>query len=348
MAVEGIRPVRDANYYLSEESLTIPTFEGKLAKILGIQGQAIDTATFLNLFNGYTTDQDGNRATKLPKYMHPDRRGAFEITLNLPKCGSVVGMIGEDSRVKDLVHQTAQDLARFIERESVVRVRRKETWGEERKPANLAWTIFTHPVSRANDPHLHAHVVFFNLSYDGRERTFKALETGYIDQRKLGDIAHKSMVKGFRQLGYKVRDNGKDYQVVGVPAEVKAVFSSRHDQIKEKEREYDDRATKAGNKVMSQKERGKLSVYDRPEKVTTPISALRNNWVSKLTKEQYRAVGFVVRKALSSLEQSRWADSLRNHFHKLYHSATQEQSIERVQSVGAYEDRGEARGGIER
>src|SRR5438105_895118 len=103
MAVESPRPVRDAGYYLNEASLTLPKFEGNLAKLLGIEGQPVDRATFLNLFNGYTTDENGNPDNRLPKYMHPERRGAFDITLNLPKTASIVKEIGDDTRISDVM-----------------------------------------------------------------------------------------------------------------------------------------------------------------------------------------------------------------------------------------------------
>ena len=47
MAVECIRPVRNASYYLQEPSLTVPTFFGNGAKILGIDGKPVVVETTL-------------------------------------------------------------------------------------------------------------------------------------------------------------------------------------------------------------------------------------------------------------------------------------------------------------
>src|SRR5438270_5548 len=84
MALEQFRPVSNGVYYLSEPTLNTPRFEGNGAKLLGIQGEAITPASFLNLFDGYLLN--GDEAIKLPDYIRHDRRGAFEMTANLPKC----------------------------------------------------------------------------------------------------------------------------------------------------------------------------------------------------------------------------------------------------------------------
>ncbi len=95
MAVEAPRAVRDPLYYFGEEPNNVPVWEGNGARILGIHGQEVDQATFLNLYAGYTT-RDGQRDMRLPRYMRDDRRGALEMTFNNPKSDSLLRELAGD------------------------------------------------------------------------------------------------------------------------------------------------------------------------------------------------------------------------------------------------------------
>ena len=296
MAVEQIRPVRDAGYYFEEPSLTVPTYQGNLSKILGIEGQPITAESFNQLFAGYSPD-----GVRLPKYMREDRRGALEVTVNMPKCASVLGQLAGDSRIGGVLNDVAGEVAAYLQKESCVRVSKGEFKGMDRKPDNLAWSVFTHPASRAGDPHLHAHVVFFNLSYDRAEKTYKAVETGYVDQKQMGVIANRAMMKGLRQLGYKVQEKGKEFEIVGVPAEVKAEFSSRHSQIKEIERNY---------ATASPKAKGKLSLYHRPEKAVKPPEERKETWLTRITHDQFSHLADLVKRARDAVRKSRMKRNL--------------------------------------
>jgi conjugative relaxase-like TrwC/TraI family protein len=309
MAMEMIRVVRDPNYYLEEASINTPTFEGNGAKLLGISGEPITPESFTRVFNGYTPE-----GIRLPKYMHPHRRGAFEITVNLPKCGSVMNQLAQDSRIDEVLGKAADAVALTVQKHARVKVTKKSEvekskakmpkgWKyPERKPDNLIWVSFDHAASRAGDPHRHRHMVFMNLSYDRQEKTWKGIELRYVDQPALSKLFRDETIKGLRQLGYKVKPQGKEYEIVGVPAEVKAEFSRRHNQIKEIEREYDSRST---GKPMSSKERSKLSLYHRPEKALVATEERRASWLSRISPQQFSQLTDLVRKAKDAVVKAR-------------------------------------------
>jgi conjugative relaxase-like TrwC/TraI family protein len=314
MAVEQIRPVRDPNYYLAEPTLNAPTFRGNGARLLGIEGETVTPHAFTSLFAGYTPE-----GVRLPKYMHRDRRGAFEVTVNLTKCGSIMGMLAGDSRVQGVLEGVGEQVAGYIEKNARVRVTKRSEvekskakmpkgWKyPERKPENLVWAGFVHPTSREGDPHLHLHLVFYNLSLDRQEGTWKAIETRYIDQPQMGELARKATIKGLRQLGYKVRSDGKQFEIVGVPAEVKAEFSRRHKQIREIESEYQQRA---GGKAMSSKERSKLSLYRRPSKAVVDLRQRHKQWLSRLSPDQFRRLTNLVKAAREAVRSARMRRNL--------------------------------------
>jgi conjugative relaxase-like TrwC/TraI family protein len=312
MAVETPRTVGNAEYYLEETPLTEPKWKGEGAKLLGLEGQPLDRETYLNLFAGYTTDADGNRDKKLPKYMHPERRGAIELTVSLPKDVSIANLVGQDQRIDEVFHKAVQAVADEVERQALVKTTKQEDSEKYRRTGNLVYTVFDHSSSRASDPHRHAHLVFMGLSYD--RGTWKSIELGMIgvwqsNLEKAGqlltgekpkgfavltDVFNNTMRKGLNELGYKTKADGRSFKIVGFPAEVKGVFSSRNGEIKEREAEW---AAKKGQPLTG-KAKGKLSVIDRPEKPSdTPLPERRKGWLARLNHGQFKAVASVVKKA---------------------------------------------------
>jgi conjugative relaxase-like TrwC/TraI family protein len=337
MATEQVRPVRDANYYLQEHSLTEPRFEGKGAKLLGIDGVSLDTdegrKIYLNLFDGYTTDDQGDRDKKLPKYMHSDRRGAFDLTTNNPKDVSIVNLVGGDRRIDAVILEARKAVSDEVERQARVRVTKKSEveaskakmpkgWKRpERRPENLVMVWFDHSSSRLEDAHRHGHLWIANVSYDKQEKTWKALELGHLDQQKIADIYRDTMRKGLHQLGYKTEREGKEYRITGFPAEVKGVFSQRGNGIVEMRQEMEART----GKPMSAKAKSKLPVYDRPEKpADKPLPERQKSWRDRLSPGQLKAVFSFVNKAKAVVKSrglgsafSRWQSDISRHASKL-------------------------------
>ncbi|MFO0906819.1 MAG: MobF family relaxase [Isosphaeraceae bacterium] len=349
MAVEFDNPVRDPDYYLREANLVESKFEGKAAAIIG---QEWSREAFLNLYHGYTTNDQGERDKKLPRYMHPDRRGAFDITFNLPKCVSITKELGTDSRIGDVLTKARNAAMKEVERQVDVR-------SPFIKSGNLVWTAFRHAASRAGDPHVHDHVVVFNLSRDPIKRSWKAIELRYIDRERIGEIYRDETIKGLNELGYKTRRVGREFEIVGVPAEVKAMFSSRHQDIDAREKEYEagahefrkkkavekgmspEAAERMPAKRVSAKAKQKLSVYDRPDKSPDmPLEDRRKGWLAQMTDHQRRAVKAVVKKARDTVwertDLARWKDRIAGYASKLRSHAMfhEQETLERSRDHG--------------
>ena len=54
----------------------------------------------------------------------------------------------------------------------------------DRTTGNLALAVYEHDTSRELDPQLHTHAVAANLTYDGAEARWKALQAGGIYERR--------------------------------------------------------------------------------------------------------------------------------------------------------------------
>lgn len=290
MAVETARAVRDPEYYLRESSLTEPVFALNGARILGIDG-TWDERTFLNLYNGYTTGEDGERDKKLPRYMHPDRRGAFELTVNSPKDVSTLNLVGGDGRIDGVMRDTYLAVAKEVERQALVRSNKK-TGCQYDHSNNLICNIFDHSSSRLGDPHRHGHLVFENLSLHGK--SWKAIELGYLDYPKLTEITNRTMRQGLNKLGYKTVKDKNSFRVVGFPWDVKVVYSQRNAGIKELEAAFE---AKKG-KPLTGKAKGKLSLVSRPEKPDDrPLKERVKDWKSRISARQLTSIRSMVSKA---------------------------------------------------
>ena len=302
MGVSTARPISDPNYYLREQSLVPVRWDGNASKTLGIYGQPVDPQVFLNLHDGYTT-RDGQRDVKLPRYMHPERRGSFDVTVNLPKCVSLMHAMG-DSRIVEVLTDSMDAVKREIEKQAWTRC----PWERNN---NLAMAGFVHGGSRADDPHLHGHIVFQNLALSSKG--WKAIELGRnVDWEGIGKKAADVQVKGLRECGYRVKRSGQEFEIVGVPAEVKARFSKRGEAIQERAEEYE----RLKGAPLSPKAKGKLSVQGRPEKSEISHEERQAGFMAQVSDEERAELNKVYLRSRHRVNGERWSTNARMAFER--------------------------------
>lgn len=333
MAIESPQPVKDPHYHYGEASLTPPVFFGNGAERLGIAGMRADTPegkqVYMNLFEGYTTGNDGERIDVL-HYRRKDRRGAFQYVITDPKDPSILREIGGDTRIDGLREKARAAAADYIERNAEVKVTKKSELGKvkpkvgrlvRRKTDNLVMVMWTHGATRDGDPSNHGHLVVFNISHDQKESVKKGIELYHVGTAKVAKVYRDAMKKGLNELGYKTRPKGNEYEIVGVPAEVKAPFSSRTNRINERIEDFEQ---KKGIKLMPEAKR-KFSKFDIPEKQPNIThEERRKGWIARLTTPQFKAIVGVVSKAMAVVRQrildrdfSRWQGDISRHASKL-------------------------------
>jgi len=88
-----------------------------------------------------------------------------------------------DPRLLEAHQEAVRELAAEMERLAATRVRQHGA-DENRVTGNLAIAAYQHDTSRELDPQLHSHLVAANLTYDGAEGRWKALQASDIYEQR--------------------------------------------------------------------------------------------------------------------------------------------------------------------
>jgi conjugative relaxase-like TrwC/TraI family protein len=237
------------DYYLSE-SENYGRWQGQGAEMLGLkEGSVIAKQDYDRLCENKRPD-DGSKLTMRNKW---NRRVAYDFTFSVPKDVSVLAYTTGDQRIIDAFHESCRYTMHEVEHDACVRDRKHGADGD-RKSGNLVIAEFRHDTSRpvgANvpDPHLHAHYVVFNASFDPVEKKFKAVQFGELkrDGPYYQEIQINRFAYSMRELGYPLAASRNGfYRVEGLPTLVTKNFSKRSAQI---EQEIARRGLAKGSKL---------------------------------------------------------------------------------------------------
>ncbi|MEZ5933229.1 MAG: MobF family relaxase [Alphaproteobacteria bacterium] len=228
--------VADGSYYLDAENyydadaLGDPQWIGKAASVLGftgpVDGHAYEEMCQGNLPNG----------TTLGKLVDGERQHApgWDLTFSAPKSVSIVALVGGDRRLVDAVNHAAREAVTWMEENAACSRFTEDGKSVSRHTGNLAVAMFTHDLTRAQDPQLHVHAVAMNAtqgpngewrSLDSRHFYWLSKEGGFRFQQALALLV--------RKLGYEIEvDTTKGtFEIAGVPRAMIETFSTRSKQI---------------------------------------------------------------------------------------------------------------------
>jgi conjugative relaxase-like TrwC/TraI family protein len=164
------------------------------------------------------TGQDLGRRYRTYKVAEEGKRrhpvAGYDLTFSIPKSASVlwgVSDAGTQAIIADAHHLAVAETIEFLEREVIA------TRGGARGPnggvaqldvTGVIATAFDHYDSRANDPHLHTHVVISNrvkATCDGQWRTIDGAPAAHLDGGRLrtprGDLQRPPHPHPRRRLG---------------------------------------------------------------------------------------------------------------------------------------------------
>ncbi len=176
-----------ANDYYSENEKVIGTWIGQGAELLGLEGEVR-----MEQFDSIRQGLDPSSGEFLRPRQSADRfngegertsaaRSLYDFTVSAPKSVSIQSMI--DPRLLEAHEQAVREMAREMEGLAAARVRQNGA-DENRTTSNLVIAQYRHDSSRELDPQIHTHLVAANLTYDGAESRWKALQASEIyDQR---------------------------------------------------------------------------------------------------------------------------------------------------------------------
>src|ERR1700674_4953838 len=234
-------------------------------------------------------------------------RHLYDFTLSAPKSVSVVAALGEDDRLVQ-AHQHAVEAAlQELEAASAGRVRR-EGANENRVTGNLVLAVYHHDTSRELDPQLHTHAVAGNLTYDGTEGRWKALQASeiYAQRAYLTEVYRNSLAHQVRALGYDLDDvhnaRGRDlgFEIRGVSQELLRTYSQRSQQ---RDQAIEAFTEKTGRRP-SDNEVAILVRDSRPDKLMEISTAdVKQRQFVRLTPEQTHALTELRQQALESVRE---------------------------------------------
>src|SRR5208282_6149692 len=133
--------------------------------------------------------------------------------------------------------KAVQEALKELEGQSASRVR-MDGANENRDTGNLVLSVYHHDTSRELDPQLHTHAVAANLTYDGAEDRWKALQASNIYEQRayLTEVYRNALAREVCSLGYEIEDRrsskGKNlgFEIKGVSDELLAKYSQRSEQ----------------------------------------------------------------------------------------------------------------------
>jgi conjugative relaxase-like TrwC/TraI family protein len=161
-------------------------------------------------------------------------RAGWDAVISAPKSVSLTALVGGDEAVaaayRESVIVTVDELERSVQARSRTPVETTRNWA-----AALFEHDSTRPVGEYAAPHLHTHVVFFNMTEtaSGRIRPVDACQLfksqRYATAVYLSELAHR-----LQDLGYRIdrKSNGQP-EIHGYTAEYLRASSPRHQQIVE-------------------------------------------------------------------------------------------------------------------
>jgi ATP-dependent exoDNAse (exonuclease V) alpha subunit len=166
---------------------------------------------------------------------------------------------------------------------------------ENRVTGNLVLAVYHHDTSRELDPQLHTHAVAGNLTYDGREGRWKALQASdiYAQRAYLTEVYRNVLAHEVQALGYDVDDRqlrrGRDigFEIRGVHEELLWRFSQRSEQ---RDQAIEAFTEKTGRRPTDN-EVAILVRDSRPDKLIEISSAeVKQRQISRLMPEEARTL----------------------------------------------------------
>ncbi|MBN1567409.1 MAG: relaxase domain-containing protein [Acidobacteria bacterium] len=229
--------------YYSENEHVIGCWHGRGAELLGLSGE-VNSADFESVRQACHPDtgeflrqrQSADR-TSLDGKTQSRGRNLYDFTISAPKSVSIMATLGGDKRLLQAHQKAVDDALKELETHAATRVRLGGSQSD-RTTGNLVIAVYHHDTSRELDPQLHTHAVASNLTYDGQEGRWKALQASGIYERRayLTEVYRNSLACRMRQLGYEIenRRGGKGldcgFEIRGVPEALINKYSRRSKQ----------------------------------------------------------------------------------------------------------------------
>lgn len=199
------------------------------------------------------------------------RQPGWDLTFNAPKDVSLLWALGGSALSKAI--QRAQERAvraaiDYLEQEAAFT--RRGRGGARSEPVGIVCAAFEHGTSRAQDPHLHTHVLLLNagLRADGSWGTVRSSDF-YQHKMAAGALYRIELASELIKLGVGLLPGEVAFEVKGVAEESRALFSKRRQQIE---------AAMADLGVSGARAAGFIAKFTRQRKGHASREELRDLW----------------------------------------------------------------------
>jgi conjugative relaxase-like TrwC/TraI family protein len=233
------RHLEHSDYYAEGEHV-IGHWRGRGAELLGLKGD-VRSGDFESLRQGLDP-QTGEflRQRKSADRVSADGtaqshgRHLYDFTISAPKSVSVMAILGGDQRLIEAHQKAVAEALRELEAYADTRVRQGRA-NKDRRTGNIVIAAYHHDTSRELDPQIHTHAVAANMTYDGTEGRWKALQASGIYERRayLTEVYRNALAREVRLLGYGIENRrnsrGRDcgFEIRGLSDELLAKYSQR-------------------------------------------------------------------------------------------------------------------------
>ena len=226
------RHLEHSDYY-DEHRRVQGEWNGRGAELLALRGEVTreqfeaireglnpETGEFLRpRHSADRAKEDGSEQSK--------GRSLYDLTFSAPMSISIQALVGGDDRLIAAHDKAVRDALAEAESHAATWVRLNGA-NENRATGNWIVASYRHDTSRELDPQLHTHAVAANLTYDGVEGRWKALQASGLYERRayLTEIYRNALAREVRGLGYEIeprRDSkGRDhgFEICGVSSEL--------------------------------------------------------------------------------------------------------------------------------
>lgn len=293
------RHLEHSDYY-DEHRKVRGEWQGRGAELLGLRGgvtreqfEAVreglhpETGEFLRPRHSVDrANDDGSEQSKA--------RALYDLTFSAPKSVSIQAMVGGDERLIAAHDKAVREALAESESHAAARVRLNGA-NENRPTANWIVATYRHDTSRALDPQLHTHAVTANLTYDGAEGRWKALQASGLYERRayLTEVYRNALAGEVRSLGYDIeprRDSrGRDlgFEIRGVSDELLERYSQRSAQRDQAIDEF----TRQNGRKPTDNEVAVLVRESRADKLTEIATGqVRQQQRSRLSPEERHSI----------------------------------------------------------
>lgn len=226
MRVAGYHgPDTPANITQTEEGRA--EWAGTGCAVLGLSGR-VDPGVIVSLASGMAPNGDPLSGIN----RNSPRNACYDLTFAPHKSVSLAALVGNQPLVIESHRRAVSTVLDQLEWWASP-CGRLGVWGQERT-RNLTAAHIIHTHSRAGDPHLHSHLLIFNMTLSRHKTLWRSLDNRFLFMRAsvISGIYHQSLGSYLEESGFPVTTaSGGSFRIAAMPEDACEAFSKRRREV---------------------------------------------------------------------------------------------------------------------